>query len=288
MIEVRNLYHSYTRDNNYAVKDVSFTVDRGEILGLLGPNGAGKSTTQKVMIGLLPLQKGKVTLDGVDVRQGRKDLYEKIGISFEQPNLYKKLTGYENLKMYSRLFSGETAGPEELLKLVDLWGARDKRAEGYSKGMQQRLVFARSLVNRPRIWFLDEPTAGLDPNNARQVKDIILEKKQAGASIILSTHNMAIAEELCDRVALINSGEIVALDTPRNLKLQFGQRLVRVEYRRDGALVQDILALETEADKARLAHLLAEEDVETVHSQEATLETVFIKLTGRRLSEHVA
>ena len=168
--------------------------------------------------------------------------------------------------------------------MVGLTGAGNKRAGQYSKGMKQRLVFARAIMNRPEILFLDEPTTGLDPTTARKIMDIIIAEKKRGATIFLTTHNMLVADELCDTVAFINEGEIVNQDSPRNLKLQYGQKAVRVEYRDNGKVETVLLFPEKPEDRTRLNRLMEQQKVETLHSQEATLEQIFIKLTGRGLA----
>ncbi len=284
IIEVRNLYHDYEGRGNYAVRDVSFSIDKGEIFGFLGPSGAGKSTVQNLMIGLLPLQKGQILYGGQPVRELQASFFNQIGVSFEHPNLYGKLTGYENLKYYAGLFRVPTVEPMQLLEMVGLQDAAHKRAVSYSKGMKQRLVFARALINGPQILFLDEPTSGLDPNLASVIKEIIQEKREEGATIFLTTHNMYIADELCDRVAFINDGELVAMDTPRALKLQYGERSVRVEYGENGRLESELLFLENEDDRQRFNRILDNKQLQTVHSQEATLEQTFVKITGRGLT----
>ncbi len=283
MIKVKNLYHSYSNDENYAVKDVSFEINKGEIFGFLGPSGAGKSTTQKILIGLLPLQKGEVRVDARDIKKRAGDLFDSIGVSFESPNVYKKLSGMENLKFYSEMFNVPTSDPLKLLKMVGLEQAAHKRAGGYSKGMLQRLVFARSMINNPRIWFLDEPTAGLDPNTVSIIKDIIKEKQRQGTTVFLTTHNMHIAEELCDRVAFITDGEISAIDSPKSLKLKYGESLVSIEYREGGTAKKELLSLTDENHMQRINELLSKTKIETMHTREATLEQVFIKITGREL-----
>jgi fluoroquinolone transport system ATP-binding protein len=283
MIRVENLYHSYGRNNQFQVEDVSFEVKEGEIFGFLGPNGAGKSTTQKIITGLLPLQRGKVEVAGVDIRKPDRKLFNRIGVSFEQPNLYKKLTGLENLQFFRALYDVPTAEPKELLKRFGLEDAANRRAGAYSKGMQQRLVLARSLLNNPTIWFLDEPSSGLDPVTAQEVKRMIKTKREEGTTIFLTTHDMHVAEELCDRVAFINEGKIVALDTPRALKLRFGEKLLKVEYRVNGKVEMERLAMAEGQDRQKLYQLMDEGKVETVHTQEASLEEVFIAVTGRGL-----
>lgn len=284
VIEVQNLSHDYEGKGNYAVKDVSFDIAEGEIFGFLGPSGAGKSTVQNLLIGLLPLQQGEIRYQGQPVQALRSQFFNRIGVSFEHPNLYGKLTGHENLKYYAGLFNVPTEDPLRLLDVVGLSEAAHKRAANYSKGMKQRLVFARALINRPQMLFLDEPTAGLDPNLASSIKDLIRRKRDEGATIFLTTHNMFIADELCDRVAFINEGQVVALDAPRSLKLQYGERSVRVEFRDNGDLGSELFFLEDAGDRARFNAIVNEKEVQTVHSQEATLEQTFIKLTGRGLT----
>jgi fluoroquinolone transport system ATP-binding protein len=284
MITVQNLYHDYEGNGNYAVNGVSFAINKGEIFGFLGPSGAGKSTVQNLMTGLLPLQKGEICYEGERLQELRGAFFNRIGVSFEHPNLYLKLTGYENLNYYAGLFDGPTEKPMKLLEMVGLADAAHKKAGSYSKGMKQRLVFARALINRPRLLFLDEPTSGLDPNIAGTIKNIIQQKQAEGATIFLTTHNMFIAEELCDRVAFINDGRIVALETPRHLKLQFGSRAVKVEYANGQGVDSAVFFLDNAGDRAAFSNLINREQVQTMHSQEATLEQIFIKLTGRGLS----
>lgn len=284
MITVKNLYHSYTKDDHYAVKDVSFEVPKGEVFGFLGPSGAGKSTTQGILTGLLQLQKGNVTVAGYDVKEIKRKMFNKIGMSFEQSNVYNKMTAKENLKFYSKLFDVDTRSPEELLKLVGLNGKEDMRAGEFSKGMKHRLTFARSMLNNPELWFLDEPTTGLDPAIASNIKNIIREQNEKGVTIFLTTHNMYIADELCDRVAFIIDGELKLIDSPKNLKLQYGEKLVDVEYGKEGELQKETLSIIKEVDKKRLQELIATQNIKTMHTKEATLEEIFIQVTGRELS----
>ena len=283
MIEVENISHSYTNDDVFAVNDVSFTIGKGEILGFLGPSGAGKSTTQGVLCGLLALQSGKISIDGKE-RSGRPDkaFFNRIGVGFEIPNVYKKLTGLDNLKFHAKLYNRETEDPMKILELVGLVEEARKKTGAYSKGMKQRIGFARSMINKPDIWFLDEPTMGLDPTTANSIKGIIRRKQDEGTTIFLTTHNMFVADELCGRVAFIVDGKIVALDTPKNLKLKHGQLSVTVEYAEAGELKSETFSMIGEA-KAELQKFLGEKDVKTIHSGEPTLEEIFIMLTGRGL-----
>lgn len=283
MVSVKGLFHSYSHDQKYAVQDLGFEIAKGEVFGFLGPSGAGKSTTQGVLTGLLPLQKGEVSVAGHDMRRPSRKLFNKIGVSFEQSNVYGKFTALENLEFYRRLFDVPTRDPKELLEIAGLGDQGHKRAGEFSKGMKHRLTFVRSMLNDPELWFLDEPTTGLDPAIAATIKDIIKERKAAGTTIFLTTHNMYIADELCDRVAFIIDGKIQLIDSPRALKLKYGQRFVQVEHHADGELRAERLSLVEAADLARIKALVDSGKIETMHSLEATLEEIFIKVTGRGL-----
>lgn len=220
----------------------------------------------------------------MSIRELKPSFFNKIGVSFEHPNLYAKLTGYENLKYFAGLFDVPVQDPMKLLQRVNLADAAHKKTGAYSKGMKQRLVFARALINNPETLFLDEPLAGLDPNTSILIKEIIKDQKKKGCTIFLTTHNMFVADELCDKVAFINEGEIVAMDSPRNLKLKYGEKSVKVEYLEDDKLKSEILFLENQEDKSRLNTILNTKNIQTIHSREASLEEIFIKLTGRGLA----
>jgi len=283
MIEVEGLYYSYSNDDNFAVKDVSFEVAEGEIFGFLGPSGAGKSTTQGILTGLLQLQKGNASVAGYDIKNISRKMFNKIGMSFEQSNVYSKMTAKENLSFYSKLFDVETRDPIELINLVGLGGKENIKTGEFSKGMKHRLTFARSMINNPSMWFLDEPTTGLDPAIAADIKDIIKEHNNKGVTVFLTTHNMFIADELCDRVAFIVDGVIKLIDSPKNLKLQYGKKLVEVEYVQDGNVKKETLSTIMQKDKDLLRQIIADKEILTMHTKEATLEEIFIKVTGRGL-----
>jgi len=283
VITVKNLYHSYNGDDKYAVKGANFDVQKGEIFGFLGPSGAGKSTTQNILTGLLQLQKGEVTVAGYDIKHISPKMFNKIGMSFEQSNVYSNLTAKENLEFYRKLFDVKTREPTELIKLVGLQGKENIKAREFSKGMKHRLTFARSMINNPELWFLDEPTTGLDPTIASEIKDIIKEQNDNGVTIFLTTHNMYIAEELCDRVAFIIDGEIKLIDSPKNLKLQYGEKLVGIEYIKDGSTTKETFSIVFHEDKKSLQDIIGKYEIQTMHTKEATLEEIFIKVTGRGL-----
>lgn len=285
VIRVEGLTFTYPKATEPAVRGMDFTVGRGEIFGFLGPSGAGKSTTQKLLIGLLRGHEGEASVWGKDPLAWGPAYYQRIGVSFELPNHYLKLTGLENLQFFASLYAGRTLDPMELLDAVGLADDADTRVGKYSKGMQMRLTFARSLLNDPELLFLDEPTSGMDPVNARKVKNIILDLKARSRTIFLTTHDMTTANELCDRVAFVVDGRIVALDTPAELKIARSQRVVRVEYRGDdGGLAAAEFGMDDLADDPNFHAVLRNYHVETIHSREASLEDVFVDITGRRLS----
>lgn len=283
MISVKNLSHSYSNDDKLAVDNISFEIEKGETFGFLGPSGAGKSTTQGILTGLLKQQSGEVTVGGYDIMKVQNKRFNKIGVSFEQSNVYGKLTAKENLEFYAKLFDVPTVDAQKLIELVGLEGKENDRASTFSKGMKHRLTFARSMINKPEIWFLDEPTTGLDPTIAARIKDIIKAKAARGTTSFLTTHNMYIADELCDRVAFIIDGKIKLIDSPRNLKLQYGQKLVDIEYIDGGQLKKETLKTINDKDRARIGEITAKYDIQTMHTKEATLEEIFIQVTGRGL-----
>tara|TARA_B100000519_G_scaffold167244_1_gene151461 strand:+ start:127 stop:999 length:873 start_codon:yes stop_codon:yes gene_type:complete len=285
VIAVSDLTYTYPKTTEPAVRGMDFTVAPGEIFGFLGPSGAGKSTTQKLLIGLLRGHGGRMLVWGRDPLDWGSDYYQRIGVSFELPNHYLKLTGAENLQFFASLYDGATQDPRNLLEAVGLTEAADIRVGKYSKGMQMRLTFARALLNDPELIFLDEPTSGLDPVNARRVKDMVLDLKDRGRTVFLTTHDMATADELCDRVAFVVDGRIVALDAPTELKIARSRRLVRVEYRApEGTLQTAEFPMDGLADDADFHSVLRTHHVETIHSREASLDEVFVDVTGRSLA----
>lgn len=284
MIDVQRLTYTYAGRKTPAVNGISFQVRAGEVFGFLGPNGAGKSTTQKILIGLLTGHQGTVQVLGKDIRAWGSNLYEHIGVSFELPNHYSKLTGLENLQFFRDLYTGQTEEPQWLLDLVDLADAANVRVAQYSKGMQMRLNVARALLNRPELVFMDEPTSGLDPVSSRHIKDLIRRLGDEGRTVFLTTHNMTVADEVCDRVAFIVDGQIQLIDAPRTLKLQHGQRGVRVEYSVNHHTEWREYPLAGLGQNEDFLALLKAYPVETIHTQEATLEDIFIRVTGRRLT----
>ncbi|HOA34419.1 MAG: ABC transporter ATP-binding protein [Clostridiales bacterium] len=281
---VQDLRFKYPSAKEDTLKGISFEVKEGEIFGLLGPSGAGKSTTQKILIKLLEDYKGSVKYFGKDLKDLGKSYYEEIGVGFEVPVHFSKLTALENLKFYSGFYKSK-ADIRELMERVGLWEYRDKKVGEFSKGMKVRLNFVRALLNKPRVLFLDEVTNGLDPKNARIIKDMIAEYRKDGGTVFLSTHLMNDVEQLCDRIAFCVNGSLVEVSTPRELKLKYGKREVKVEYNENGNLSTAVFSLDGIGENEEFVNLLKSKQIETIHSGETSMEEIFIIVTGVELNE---
>lgn len=276
---------TYSYNQVLAVDHISFNVAEGEILSFLGPNGAGKTTAVKILTGQLQPQNGRALLLGLDVARVPKRVQAQIGVCFELTNLYEQMSAKENLTLFARLFGVKDFDADALLKRVDLGGRENDRVETYSKGMKQRLMMARALVNRPKILFLDEPTEGLDPVSAENIRNIILEERERGATVFLTTHDMMEADKLSDRVAFIDRGKIETLDTPHNLKQRYGKRALKAQVAGpDGGLESREIILDRPDTAEAVQKLFSQERVVTIHSEEASLEDIFIRITGRGLA----
>jgi len=220
-IEVQNLTRNY--NGLRAVDGISFAVEPGEIFGFLGPNGAGKTTTIKILTGQLRPTSGEAQVMGCDVVEEREQLKPQIGVVFDSQNVYEQSSARDNLRFYARLYRIKRTRVEEVLAQVDLTDRAGDKVKTYSNGMKQRLVIARALLHKPKVLFLDEPTRGLDPNVAREIRAIVVDLAKQGMTVFLTTHYMEEADQLSDRVAIIDQGCIVALDTPENLKAEYGE-----------------------------------------------------------------
>lgn len=286
MITVINLTYTYPDASSETIHGINFEITEGEIFGFLGPSGAGKSTTQNILIGLLKKYGGHVNVMEREISEWGQDFYEHIGVSFELPNHYLKLTALENLEHFRSLYSGPTYDPMQVLDWVDLKEDADKNVENFSKGMKVRLNVARSIIHKPKLLFLDEPTTGLDPVNARKIKDLVLELRHQGTTVFVTTHNMMVADELCDRVAFITAGNLNVIDSPSALKKQYGQRAVRVEYLNGtGDMLNQEFPLDGLIENNEFVSLMKNAGrVETLHSLETTLENIFIEVTGQELT----
>jgi ABC-2 type transport system ATP-binding protein len=274
---------TYTYGDLVAVDHISFQVHEGEILGFLGHNGAGKTTTWRMLTGQMRPKGGRAIVLGKDIAREAQRVQGEIGVCFEQTNLYEQMSARENLRLFARLFGIKGLDEDALLKRVGLEGWEKHRVEEFSKGMKQRLMVARALVNRPRVLFLDEPTAGLDPVSSEAIRAVILEERSRGATVFLTTHDMVEADKLCDRVAFISQGKIAALDTPHNLKQTYGKRMLKAEVAADGGLQNVEVPLDAAETPDSVRDLFSQHRVITIHSEEATLEDIFILLTGREL-----
>lgn len=280
MIQVSNLSFSYTKQP--FISDMSFSVSPGEIFGFLGPSGAGKSTLQKILIGMLRTYQGSAMVNGVECKKRTKRFYENIGVDFEFSTMYEKLTARENLQFFSSLYEKKPRPIDELLEKAGLAHDADKRVADYSKGMKSRLNFIKALLHDPLLLCLDEPTSGLDPANSRTMKDMILEEKAKGKTILLTTHNMQDATELCDRVAFIAGGKICALDSPHNLIMSKGAAAVTYTWMENGERSASCPLKHLSSDK-RLKDLIENNRLQSIHSSEPTLNDIFMDITGRTL-----
>jgi ABC-2 type transport system ATP-binding protein len=276
---------TYTYGELLAVDQIDFCVEHAEIMGFLGPNGAGKSTVVKMLSGQIKPKAGKAVVLGLDVARHPKQVQAQSGICFEITNLYEEMSGVANLNLFARLFGVRDFNAEVLLERVGLGGRGRDLVSSYSKGMKQRLMVGRALLNQPSILFLDEPTDGLDPVSAEAIRNIILEERARGATIFLTTHDMLEADKLSDRVAFIDRGKIAAIDTPHALKQQFGKRSLKAQIAMpDGRLEQREITLDNDQTASAVTELFRQEQVVTLHSEEATLEDIFIQITGRGLA----
>lgn len=260
---------------------MDFVIKYGEIFGFLGPSGAGKTTTIKMMTGQLEPSGGEAFILGRNAKNITSEIYGKIGLVTDNSGVYEKLTVAENMKVYCNIHNVPVSEANRLLKRVGLENDKKKPAEKLSKGMKQRLVLARALVHSPEILFLDEPTSGLDPSTSLAIHELLLEVRNAGTAIFLTTHNMEEAYKLCDNLALINEGVIVEQGKPKEIILKHNQKQsfeVMLDNNENISFQEDSPELET------LFDLIRKKRVKSIHSSEPTLEDVFIKLTGRVLS----
>ncbi|MFW6639939.1 ABC transporter ATP-binding protein [Nocardiopsis algeriensis] len=280
VITVENLCVRYPGSDRPAVEEMSFSVARGEVFGFLGPSGAGKSTTQRVLTRLLRRYEGEVDVLGRPLRDWGAAYFERVGVGFELPAGFGKLTVRENLAAFASLYRGPVEDPDVLLERVDLADAADRRVTDLSKGMRMRLNLARAMVNRPELLFLDEPTSGQDPVRSALLREAVREAADAGCTVFLTTHDMATADLLCDRVAFVVRGRIAAVDTPRGFKLRHGRPGLVAEIR--GQEPRE-LSMDAFADDTELMALLRQGQVETLHTREASLDDVFAAVTRERL-----
>lgn len=283
MIKVEDLSFSYPRSNEPAVKGLEFEIRKGEIYGFLGPSGAGKTTTQKILFKVLHGYAGNVTVKGKPLDRWGKEYFEEIGVGFELPNHYLKLTAKENLDLFAAFYDrGRLLEQDSLFELVGLGNSIHKKVEEYSKGMKIRLNFIRALMHDPDIFFFDEPTTGLDPINAFKIKEHLKSLKERGKTIFIATHDMATADDICDRISLIVEGQIALTDNPSVLKRKHGEKKVRVELRNGQS---SEFPLDDLGNNNEFSEFIKKDEILKIHTMEATLEQVFIEVTGRELTD---
>ena len=279
MIHVENLGFRYPGADAPVLDGLSFDVAAGEVYGLLGPSGAGKSTTQRILMGLLSGYGGSVDLFGQPIARLGRGLYERIGVSFELPALYLRLTALENLALFAALYERPSRDPLEVLAEVDLHDAAGQRVETFSKGMKMRLNLARALLHDPDLLFLDEPTSGQDPARARQTRELIRSLGRRGKTVFLSTHNMAEAEEICDRVGFLAHGHIPVTGAPAELKRRFGQRVLEVTLASPEGRQVETFPMDDIGRNAQFLAALTANRVLAMHTLEASLDDIFIRAT---------
>ena len=301
-VRVENLVKSY--GNVRAVDGISFTVEAGEVFGMLGPNGAGKTTTTEIIEGLRPADSGRAEVFGIDVGKEGAKAKEKIGVTLQTTTMMPNLTAWEILDLFGSFYS-KAVSPDTLLERLGLTEKRNSRVQTLSGGQQQRLSVALALVSDPELVFLDEPTTGLDPQARRQLWGVIEEMKARGKTIFLTTHYMDEAERLCDRIAIVDHGKILALDTPNRLiQSQFAERTIHFTVPPETetqtfADLPNVLRVAAEGEgitlfsdsvQRSLAALLERAEsrgieIGDIHLRRPTLEDVFLKMTGRRIRE---
>lgn len=280
MIEVKGLTKRY--GELLAVDSISFNIEKGEIFGFLGPNGAGKTTTIKILTGELEPTDGDVKVAGFNPVSDRKNLHKIIGVVPEVQNLYERMTAKENLTFFAKLYDINHKRVDELLEQFDLQEWANEKVKNFSLGMKQRLLLARGLLPKPDILFLDEPTKGLDPYTARYIRSIIREVNKKGATIFLTTHYMEEADELSDRVVIIDKGKIIACDNPENLKRSQDKGIIKITLK--DPMEERQFSLSDNQTGNRIKELLQSGRLLSMETEKATLEDVFINLTGKKLT----
>lgn len=263
------------------LKDIDAKLYRGEILGFLGPSGAGKTTTIKILTGQLKQTSGEAYILGINSHNIDETIYEQIGIVTDSSGIYEYLSVYQNLEYFAKILKVEKGRITEVLKQVGLYEHRKKTAGKLSKGQTQRLVLARAVLHKPKVLFLDEPTSGLDPSTAIEIHKMLLQMKNEGMAIFLTTHNMEEATKMCDHVALLNEGTIVEYGTPKEICLKYNKVRKYSIQLDDGS---EHLLEQNEKSIGQINSWMSENKIQTIHSCEPTLESVFLEVTGRELS----
>ena len=262
--------------NKTALNQIQFNVDKGEIFGFLGPSGAGKTTLINILTGQLKADEGTTQLLGKDTKDLTPEDLARIGLVGDSSGYYEKLSLEKNLIVYAKIYGLPNSRVDEVLEQVGLLESKKTIAEKLSTGMRQRMFLARALLNRPELLFLDEPTSGLDPMTSKKIHRLLEELKAADTTIFLTTHDMVEATELCDRISLLNQGDLVEIGTPRDIIQKYNkEKRVKVIFRDHS---EQVMAFEDLKDQDM-------RQVELIHSMEPTLEDIFIQLTGEKLND---
>ena len=278
VIEVKDLIKKF--DNKKVIDNISFAVEGGNIFGFLGPSGAGKTTLIKILIGEYSITKGTVKVFDKEPEYYDDEVTNKISAVMDNFGLYERLTVYENLEVFSNIYKTQKKEINSILNKVELLDSKNKVVSKLSKGMKQRLLLARALINNPKLLFLDEPTSGLDPATSLKIHNLLFELKNNGTTIFLTTHNMEEATKMCDTVALLHLGKIVEFGTPKEICMRHNEdNDIKIINKKN----KEIILKNSKANAKKIAKMFEEEDVLSIHSSEPTLESVFIKLTGKEL-----
>lgn len=273
MVVARNIVKTFGRKR--ALNSINFEIREGEIFGFLGPSGSGKTTMINILTGQLLPDSGITQLLGKDSQDLHPTDLEKIGIVSDQSGFYEKLSLEKNLLLYAKLYGVNLNRVDELLDQVGLLASKKVLAEQLSTGMKQRMLLARALINQPKILFLDEPTSGLDPTTSKSIHELLVQLKESGATIFLTTHDMNEATLLCDHLALLNKGKLIEQGSPADIIQKYNtNKRIKVIYKNCQERIFDFSELST----------LATNDLISIHSCEPTLEEIFIRLTGEKLN----
>lgn len=283
-IIVDNLVKSY--GDKTVVKGISFKVKENTIFGFLGPNGAGKTTTIRMMIGEIPPDSGNIEISGLKVPDDLSKLKQIMGVVPDYQNIYDRLTIRQNLEFFASLNSVDFNEIDRILDDVFLTEHQNKACKDLSRGLRQRTLIARALLHKPKVFFLDEPTSALDPMSAKLIRDLVLRLRDNGTTVFITTHYMEEADILCDKIAIMNQGTIVAFGSPQELKDKIGRKAVVYEYNQSGELQTVEFSLATKEGREMLAKAIVEHTPTKIHTQEATLEEVFFNVTGNKWFEH--
>lgn len=278
VIEVKNLVKKF--GNKKVINEINFKVSEGEIFGFLGPSGAGKTTLIKMLIGEYSITSGDAKLFDVVPNKLNDSIMNKISAVMDNFGLYERLTVFENMEVFANIYNTDKKGIDTILKKVELYDSKKTITSKLSKGMRQRLILARALINKPKLLFLDEPTSGLDPATSLKIHNLLFELKKSGTTIFLTTHNMEEATKMCDEVALLHLGKIVEFGTPKDICMRHNKYNVYNVITKDN---KEITFKSNKVDSKKLAKLIEDEQILSIHSSEPTLETVFIELTGKEL-----